>query len=107
MRKPEYNGSRGAFINLRQRAGEGVIMDRARSSLISLVIGFASMLLLVSSPATAQVKPGDFINPQNAYKVKDLVSPGVYWRVQNGMSMKIVPTERIDWPPPYTEATEK
>ena len=82
-------------------------MDRARSSLISLVIGFASMLLLVSSPATAQVKPGDFITNQNAYKVKDLVSPGVLWRVQSGMTMKIVPTERIDWPPPYTEATEK
>ena len=82
-------------------------MDRARSSLISLVVGFASMLLLVAAPATAQVKPGDYISVQNAYKVKDLVSPGVYWRVQSGMTMKIVPTERIDWPPPYNEATEK
>jgi hypothetical protein len=57
--------------------------------------------------ARAQVKPGDFITPENAYKVKDLVSPGEYWRVINGMSMKIIPTGRIDWPPPYREATEK
>ena len=64
-------------------------------------------LALGGEPALAQVKPGDVITPQNAFKVKDLLSPGVYWRVQHGMWMKIVPTERVDWPPPYREATEK
>ena len=57
--------------------------------------------------AHAQVKPGDFITPDNSYKVKDLVSPGVLYKVEHGMSMKIVPTERVDWPPPYKDATEK
>ncbi len=53
------------------------------------------------------MKPGDFISADNAPLVKELLAPGVYWRVQHGMTMKIVPTERIDWPPPYREATEK
>src|SRR6266481_6801080 len=53
-----------------------------------------------SSPGFAQVKPGDFITPENASKVKDLVGPGVYYKVERGMSMKIVPTQRVDWPPP-------
>ena len=48
-----------------------------------------------------------FVTPANASRVKDLVSPGVYYKVQHGMTMKIVPTERVDWPPPYKEATEK
>src|SRR6266478_6828863 len=60
-----------------------------------------------SSPGFAQVKPGDFITPENATKVKDLVGPGVYYKVERGMSMKIVPTQRVDWPPPYKYATEK
>ena len=60
-----------------------------------------------SSPGYAQVKPGDFITPENATKVKDLVGPGVYYKVERGMSMKIVPTQRVDWPPPYKDATEK
>ena len=60
-----------------------------------------------SAPASAQVKPGDFITPDNAYKVKDLVSPGQYLRVMHGMTIKVTPTERIDWPPPYKDATEK
>jgi hypothetical protein len=57
--------------------------------------------------ARAQVKPGDVITPQNAYKVKDLLSPGTYWAVEHGMRIDVVPTQRIDWPPPYKDATEK
>lgn len=57
--------------------------------------------------ASAEVKPGDFITPNNAVQVQNLVSPGTYYKVQHGMTMKIIPTERIDWPPPYKEATEK
>ncbi len=85
-------------------------MNRAASSVGRFAVYVAALALLASAwaiPARAEVKPGDYITPQNAYKVKDIVAPGVYWRVQNGMSMKIVPTERIDWPPPYKEATEK
>jgi uncharacterized protein DUF1329 len=61
----------------------------------------------LSTPSHAQVKPGDFITPENAEKVRDVVGPGVFYKVQHGMTMKIVPTERVDWPPPYLEATEK
>src|SRR5271169_4941849 len=69
---------------------------------------FAALVLIVmSAPAFAEVKPGDSINMQNAAKVKDLVSPGVLYKVEHGMSMKIIPTSRIDWPPPYKDATEK
>ncbi|HUA35855.1 MAG TPA: DUF1329 domain-containing protein [Candidatus Binataceae bacterium] len=64
-------------------------------------------LAALSSPAAAQVKPGDFITPDTASKVQDLVGPGVYYKVQHGMTMKIMPSERVDWPPPYKDATEK
>jgi hypothetical protein len=72
----------------------------------------AALLALVAAaiftaPGYAQVKPGDMITPDNAVKVKDLVSPGVYYKVVNGMRMKIIPTQRVDWPPPYKDATEK
>jgi hypothetical protein len=53
------------------------------------------------------MKPGDFIRYENSYKVKPLVSPGVYYKVTQGMTMKIVPTEHMEWPPPYRDATEK
>src|ERR1700758_297235 len=62
---------------------------------------------LIAATARAGVKPGDVITPQNAAQVKDLVSPGVYYMVTHGMQMNIVPSERIDWPPPYKDATEK
>jgi Protein of unknown function (DUF1329) len=77
------------------------------SKLASLLSVAMLMVFAMSPRSSAEVKPGDFINPDNATKVKDFLSPGVYYKVVNGMSMKIVPTERVDWPPPYKDATEK
>jgi hypothetical protein len=91
-------------------AEKGVNMNRA-IAWGSWCVGTLTALLLVvgisSAPASAQVKPGDFITPDNAAKVKDLVSPGQYLRVLHGMTIQVTPTERIDWPPPYKDATEK
>ena len=43
----------------------------------------------------------------NKDKVKDLVSPGVMWCIERGMTMKIVPYKKIEWNPAFKEATEK
>lgn len=60
------------------------------------------------APASmAQVKPGDQVTADNASKVRELLAPGTYSKVLRGMTLKIVPTERVEWPPPYQEATEK
>jgi hypothetical protein len=75
---------------------------------LASILSVAVLVVLVMSPrSSAEVKPGEFITADNATKVQDLLSPGVYYKVLNGMSMKIVPTERVDWPPPYKDATEK
>ena len=79
-----------------------------RFSLLTVVTALA-LMASVSRPtaARADVKPGDFITVQNANKVKDITSPGTFYKVMHGMTMKIMPTGRIDWPPPYKDATEK
>ncbi len=58
-------------------------------------------------PAQAVVKPGDVITKDNASKVAELLSPGNYVLVQQGMQLRIVPTDKLDWPPPFKAATEK
>src|ERR1700720_2384847 len=78
----------------------------AASRMVLAVLAVLSFIA-IAAVARAEVKPGDAITQANASKVKDLVSPGVYYKVENGMSMKIVPSGLIDWPPPYKEATEK
>ncbi len=72
-----------------------------------LVLASAIAFLILRAPAFAAVQPGDVITPDNAAKVADLVSPGNLALVKQGMRMKIVPTGRLDWPPPYKTATEK
>jgi hypothetical protein len=81
---------------------------KVENSTAAAAVAMASLVLaLAAGSARAQVKPGDVITPANATKVKALVSPGVYYKVVRGMTMKIIPTESVEWPPPYKEATEK
>jgi Protein of unknown function (DUF1329) len=70
---------------------------------------FALTMALLSTaiPARAEVNPGDVITPDNASKVQELVSPGNYILVKQGMVMKIVPTGHLEAPPPYKAATEQ
>ncbi|HLX38613.1 MAG TPA: DUF1329 domain-containing protein [Candidatus Binataceae bacterium] len=63
--------------------------------------------ILLGSVAHAEIKPGQMINAQNAALVKDYVSPGVFYRIKMGMSMEIIPTSQVNWPPPYKEASER
>src|ERR1700687_5789226 len=58
-------------------------------------------------PAQAVVKPGDVITRDNASKVAELLSPGNYVLVREGMQLRIVPTDKLDWPPPFKAANEK
>src|ERR1700686_1690396 len=59
------------------------------------------------------VRPGDTISPgqvitrSNYGAVQPYLSPGNYELVRSGMPMRIVPSTRLDWPPPYLAATEK
>jgi hypothetical protein len=65
------------------------------------------LLLACASSALAQVKPGDLITKDNAAKVQDLVSPGNYVLVQNGMQIHVIASDKLEWPPPYKTASEK
>jgi Protein of unknown function (DUF1329) len=70
-------------------------------------VALAIAVVSTSVPAGAQVKAGDIITRDNAAKVVSLVSPGNYMLVEQGMTMKIIPTGHLDWPPPYKAATEQ
>ncbi|HUI25402.1 MAG TPA: DUF1329 domain-containing protein [Candidatus Kryptonia bacterium] len=56
--------------------------------------------------ALADVQPGDVIDKGNLSKARDLVSPGVAWCVEHGMTITVVPTKKVEWPRAYREATE-
>jgi hypothetical protein len=76
--------------------------------LFATVVVLGTFAILSAPTAGAgSVKPGDLITPQSASAISDLVSPGNLELVKQGMRMNIVPTARLEWPPPYKTATEK
>src|SRR5713101_4591616 len=74
---------------------------------VSLSIAIFASVAAWGPCRAASIKPGDLITPDTASAVVDLVSPGNFFLVKQGMHLKIVPTERLEWPPPYKSATEK
>jgi hypothetical protein len=78
-----------------------------RASFRSAAISLGLLLLAATAEAQLRPRPGQVITPENANLVRNLVSPGVYARLGYGMRMNIVESQRVDWPPPYKEATEK
>src|SRR5215831_9435476 len=72
-----------------------------------VAVGAAGWLTVAAAPLRADVAPGTVINKSNADQVKDLVSPGVMWCIQHGLVLKVIPYKKIEWNPPYKEATEK
>ena len=79
---------------------------RASRSPTVLMVALAAAFFLAPA-ANASVKAGDVITPSNSAKVANLVSPGNYQLVRQGMVMKIVPSSHLEWPPPYKAATEQ
>jgi hypothetical protein len=69
----------------------------------AILCGAAALVSLLWPivPLQAEVKPGDVITPDNAQEVAALVSPGVLESIRRGMTLKVIPTGRVDWPPPY------
>src|SRR5437879_2888969 len=77
---------------LSDRGGEALMVRL--SARVGLVL--AALLLwsvLPSGLANAAVKPGDLVTPENASAVSELVSPGNFILVKQGMRMKIVATK--------------
>jgi hypothetical protein len=77
-----------------------------------LIVGTAPVIgtvpvMAAESAIVAGVKPGDVITKDNAAKVAELVSPGNYVLVRQGMEMNIVPARDYEWPPPYRTSTER
>src|SRR4029453_15626420 len=76
-----------------------------RASVLAAIGAVA--LAIVGDPTWAELAPGTVINKGNADQVKDLVSPGIMWCIEHGLVLKIAPYKKIEWNPPYKEATEK
>jgi hypothetical protein len=76
-------------------------------SRLAAVMTLSLLALGLSTRPALCVSPGDTITQANAASVQSLVSPGTYYAVTRGMEMHIVAPGRIEWPPPYRDATEK
>src|SRR5579862_8773319 len=78
-------------------------MKRALLLTIAMTVFLAgagpAMAAEVKPTLPAGIEAGTIITKANAAKVSNLVSPGNYVLVSQGMEMKIVPARDYNWPP--------
>ena len=84
-----------------------MMMNRQLVGLASLVGALLALTCGTNGAYAAGVKPGDNITKDNAAQVQDLLSPGNLILVQRGMQIHVIPTDKLEWPPPYKTASEK
>jgi hypothetical protein len=71
-------------------------------------IAFVGALMIsVAARAEVQIRAGDEIGPNQASKVSAFVSPGTLQLIRQGMQIKVVAPQALEWPPPYRTATEQ
>jgi hypothetical protein len=80
------------------------MMPKIETFLLGAMVWLA---IAMAAPVAAEVRPGDLITKDDAAKVADLLSPGNLMLVKQGMQLKIVAPQRLEWPPPWKAATEK
>ena len=66
-----------------------------------------ALVLAVANIARASVGPGDTVAAANVQTADALLTPATRWMVNQGMTIKVAPTEKVDWPQAYKDATER
>ena len=63
----------------------------------TIVASSAILSIIVPAVTTGTVKPGDLITSNDATVVADLVCPGNYSLVKQGVQKKIISTGHLEW----------
>jgi Protein of unknown function (DUF1329) len=71
-----------------------------------LALGFATGAIAASAEE-APLRPGTVIDRSNVDKFAEALSPAMYYAIAHGLSVKTAPSQKIEWPAPYQQATEK
>lgn len=79
------------------------------TSRVSWLIVLATIIFIASTaPAAEQVVPvGTIVDKTNVDKYSQYLSPALVWMVEHGVKMPVSAYKRVDFPPPFKEATEK
>jgi hypothetical protein len=74
---------------------------------LALFLGFSSRAHPASLAEALPPGPGTIIDRNNLDKFAEALTPAMSYPIAHGLSIKVVPSQRVEWPAPYQQATEK
>ncbi len=75
--------------------------------ILALMLGFATGTLAASLAEGPPVKAGTVIDRSNVDKFTEALNPAMLYAISRGLSVKVAPAQRVEWPSSYQQATEK
>ena len=75
--------------------------------ILAFTLWFATGATAASLAEAPTLRPGTVIDRSNVDKFAEALNPAMTYAIAHGLSVKVVPTERVEWPTPYQQATEK
>jgi len=75
--------------------------------ILAFTLWFATGATAASLAEAPTLRPGTVIDRNNVDKFAEALNPAMTYAIAHGLSVKVVPTERVEWPTPYQQATEK
>src|SRR5260370_20188108 len=76
-------------------------------AVLALMPGFATITTAASLGEAPPLRSGAVIERSNANKFAQSLDPAMLYAITRGLTIKVAPTQRIEWPPRYQQATEK
>lgn len=84
---------------------------RYTAAFVAAIVAFVAVLAATAPPAAEaaeQVVPvGTVIDKSNVDQYAEYLSPAMIWIVKRGVKLPIKEYEKVDFPPPFREATER
>jgi hypothetical protein len=74
---------------------------------LAFMLGFATITTAASLGEAPPLRSGAVIDRSNANKFAQSLDPAMLYAITRGLTIKVAPTQRIEWPPRYQQATEK
>jgi hypothetical protein len=83
------------------------LMLIASAPLAFTIAGDRAGVGVAISAGNAGLAPGTVIDASNVQGFRQFLNPGMLFAVSHGLKIKVMPTERVDWPQQYQQATEQ
>ena len=89
------------------QAWQAIVRSIGVKVVVVFALGFVTCAEASPLSGDTLAKPGTVIDRSNVDKFAQSLTPAMFYAIRHGLSVKVVPSQSVEWPGAYQQATEK